>query len=77
MSETNNQYWNGATHAVLVRERVSAKWANGNHSATRIDAANRAFCIWHYARRTLRDSPTQPHRDKMYRTLTECARRAG
>ena len=74
MSETNNQYWNGATHAVLVRERVSAKWANGNHSATRIDAANRAFCIWHYARRTLRDSPTQPHRDKMYRTLTECAK---
>lgn len=73
MSETNNQYWNGERHAVLTRHNVSARWGSGSHSGIRIDAANRAFCIWYHAQQTLAESAGQPHWTQMYRSLTDCA----
>lgn len=73
MSETDNRYWNGQAHAVLTRDNVRASWGSGAHSGLRIDAANRAFCIWYYAQQTLSESVTESHWTQMYRSLNDCA----
>ena len=73
MSLTNNQYWNGDAHAVLSRETISADWGSGNHSGTRIDMANRAFCIYYHAKQALNDSATENHWTDMYNSLNDCA----
>lgn len=73
MSETDNQYWNGTAHAVLSQSNISASWGTGDHCMTRIDAANRAFCIYYWAKRTLVDSVTDSHWGAMNTALNECA----
>lgn len=73
MSETSNRYWDGTAHAVLTRETVSARWGSGSHSSTRIDAANRAFCIWYHARKTIAATTDAPHVQQMRQSLEDCA----
>jgi hypothetical protein len=75
MSEDNNQYWNGTEHAVLERGDISASWGSGDHSGVKIDAANRAFCIYYHAKQSLTESAGEAHWSEMNRTLRDCARR--
>jgi len=72
-SDTDNPYWNGDTHAVLRREAITADWATTPYSGLRIDAANRAFCIWYHANQTLSESVTDPHWGEMWETMRACA----
>ncbi len=72
-TDTDNPYWNGETHAVLSRSEISADWASGDHSGIRIDATNRAFCIWYHAQQTLTESVTEQHWGEMYQSIRECA----
>ncbi|MGD9561563.1 MAG: hypothetical protein AB7F88_04670 [Pyrinomonadaceae bacterium] len=73
MSETNNQYWNGTAHAKLAPADITASWGSGDHSLIRIDAANRAFCIYYWAKKTLIDSAGDSHWNAMYSALNDCA----
>lgn len=73
-SESNNDYLFGKYHAVLSKEVVAAGWGNDSNAATRVDAANRAFCIWFHAQKSLYDSIAEPHYDKMWKTMYECSK---
>lgn len=72
-SDTDNAYWNGQFHATLSSNVISADWGSGQYSGVRIDATNRAFCIWYHACQTLSESATEPHWGEMWQTMRACA----
>ena len=73
-SESNNDYLFGKFHAVLTENTVHADWGSDSNAALRVDAANRAFCIWYHGQKSLDDAIGEPHWDKMWKTMHECSK---
>ncbi len=67
-----NKYWDGDEHAVLKKEDVSASWGSGH--PRRIDAANRAFCIWYHGQKTLSENVTSKSWSLMFKSMNDCGR---
>lgn len=72
-----SDYINGDKHLVFGEGhvnagRISASWANGHEAKRRLDACNRAFCIYYHARQTLNNCTGETNYKKMKATLDDC-----
>jgi hypothetical protein len=70
-----NDYIIGQRHAVLYEGIVAADWGKGPNAKPRIDAANRAFCIWYRGMEAYSAYLADPIGSKMFDSLYSCGQK--
>jgi hypothetical protein len=70
-----NRYWTASAEASISRAQITAPWATGDHSQTKIEALNFSFHLFYDAKTSILQIRNGTERSSMLRELHNCAQR--
>ena len=67
-----NMYWTVAREASITRPQISADWAAGDYSQTKIECLNFAFHLFYDAKTSILECRNPTERSEMFHALNRC-----